>query len=63
MPYGLPELKTPDIVGKYAQGAAWKEAKDERARKQPIIEQLEKLNDKFDEFLREMLRRISLGGD
>lgn len=44
MPYGLPELKTPDIAGAYAQGSAWKEAKDERARKQPIIEQLEKLN-------------------
>lgn len=44
MPYGLPELKTPNLVGAYAQGAAWKEAKDERARKQPIIEQLEKLN-------------------
>jgi len=44
MPYGLPELKTPDLVGDYARGSAWKEAKDERARKQPIIEQLEKLN-------------------
>lgn len=44
MPYGLPELKTPDLVGDYARGSAWKEAKDERSRKQPIIEQLEKLN-------------------
>ena len=44
MPYGLPKLETRDIVGDYARGSAWKEAKEERERKQPIIEQLEKLN-------------------
>lgn len=51
MPYGLPELKQPDFVGSYAKGSDWREGKDarraerdERARKQPIIEQLEKLS-------------------
>lgn len=44
MAYGLPELKTPDLVGQYAQGLQFKEAKEERERKRPIVEQLEQLN-------------------
>ena len=40
----IPQLQMPDIVGNYAKGQEIKYQKDERARKQPIMEQMEKLN-------------------
>ena len=39
----IPQLQMPDIVGNYAKGQEIKYQKDERARKQPIMEQMEKL--------------------